>query len=228
DGMLRGGGYFRGSTILVSGTAGTGKSSVAAHLAERGVRCLFFAFEESEAQYLRNMRSIGLHLAPHVESGLMRFRAVRPTLQGLEMHLVQMHKLVRDLEPADVIDDPISNLVSAGSAEDARSLMTRLIDFLKSRGTTAMLTNLSTPHGLEETDLNVSSIADTWLLLRDVESDGERRRILFVLKSRGMAHSNRLHEFLITDRGVALVPVEASAAVSETTARPARRQDARR
>ncbi|HLT91225.1 MAG TPA: circadian clock protein KaiC [Woeseiaceae bacterium] len=232
DGMLRGGGYFRGSTILVSGTAGTGKSSVAAHLAmstcERGERCLFFAFEESEAQYLRNMRSIGLHLAPHVESGLMRFRAVRPTLQGLEMHLVQMQKLVRDLEPAVVIVDPISNLVSAGSAEDARSLMTRLIDFLKSRGTTAMLTNLSTPHGLEETDLNVSSIADTWLLLRDVESDGERRRILFVLKSRGMAHSNRLHEFLITDRGVDLVPVEASAAVAETTARPARRQDARR
>src|SRR5690606_11907119 len=137
-------------------------------------------------------------------------------------------KLVRDLEPAVVIVDPTSNQVSAGSAEDASSLMSRRIDFLNSRGTTAVLTKVSTPHGLEATDLNVSAIGATWLLLRDVESSGDRRRILFVLNSRGMAHSNRLHEFLITDRGVDLVPVEASAAVAETTARPARRQDARR
>ncbi len=211
DDMLAGGGYFRGSTVLVSGTAGTGKSSVAAHLAlstcERGEKCLFFAFEESQAQFLRNMRSIGIDFAPHIESGLIRFHASRPTRQGLELHLAEMQKLVNLHEPAVVIVDPISNLIAAGTEQDVRSTLTRLIDFLKSRAITALLTNLSGAHGLEETDVNVSSVADTWLLLRDVESNGERNRVMYVLKSRGMAHSNQLREFLITNRGVDLVGV---------------------
>jgi circadian clock protein KaiC len=229
DGMLRGGGYFRGSTILVSGSAGTGKSSVAAHLAmstcERGERGLYFAFEESQAQLLRNMRSIGLDFAPWIEQGLLTFRSSRPTRQGIELHLVQMQKLVRDVEPSVVIVDPISNLVAAGSEEDARSMITRLIDFLKSRGITALLTNLSEVDALEQTQLNVSSVADTWLLLRDVEGNGERNRVLYLLKSRGMAHSNQLREFLITDHGVELVDVHvAEDGVLTGSARLARRE----
>lgn len=211
DDMLEGGGYFRGSTILVSGTAGTGKSSIAAHLAlstcERGEKCLFFAFEESEAQILRNTRSIGIDFAPYIESGLIRFHASRPTRQGLERHLAEMQKLVAAHAPSVVIVDPVSNLITAGPEQDARSMLTRLIDFLKSHGITALLTNLSAALDLEETQLSVSSVADTWLLVRDIESNGERNRVMYVLKSRGMAHSNQLREFVITDAGIDLVDV---------------------
>lgn len=229
DDMLRGGGYYRGSTVLVSGTAGTGKSSVAAHLAmsacERGEKCLFLLFEEAQAQFLRNTRSIGLDFAPYVERGLLQFRASRPTRLGLERHLVQIENLVREVQPAVVIADPISNLTAAGSAEDARSVMTRLIDFLKSRGVTTLFTNLSGANGLEETELSVSSVADTWLSLREIESNGERNRVMYVLKSRGMAHSNQLREFLITDDGVDLVDVYVDAeAVLTGSARIARQQ----
>lgn len=211
DEMLDGGGYFRGSTILVSGTAGTGKTSVAAHLAsatcERGEKCLYFAFEEARSQYLRNMRSIGLDLAPYVDRGLLHFHASRPTLQGLELHLVKMHKLIRDVQPAVVIVDPISNFLATGSADEANAMLTRLIDYLKMNGITALLTNLTSGNGFEQTEVNISSIVDTWLLLRDIELDGERNRAMYILKSRGMAHSNQLREFLITDNGVNLVDV---------------------
>lgn len=211
DEMFAGGGYYRGSTILVSGTAGTGKTSIAAHLAlaacERGEKCLYFAFEEAQHQFLRNMRSIGVDLEPFIKSGLFRFHASRPSLQGLEQHLVQVHKVVRAMNPDVVIIDPISNFVAAGSLSDAGSMLTRLIDFLKMDGITAMLTNLSSGTNLEQTEVSISSIVDSWLLLRNIEQDGERNRVLFVLKSRGMAHSNQLREFLITDRGIDLVEV---------------------
>ena len=214
DAMLSGGGYFRGSTILVSGTAGTGKTSVAAHLAlaacERGEKCLYFAFEEAQHQFLRNMRSIGIDLEPRIKQGLLTFHASRPARQGLEQHLVQMHKLVRDVQPAVVIIDPISNFVAAGSLSDASAMLTRLVDHLKMSGITALLTNLTSGTQLEQTEVNISSIVDSWLLLRNIEQDGERNRALFVLKSRGMAHSNQLREFLITDRGVDLVDVYVS------------------
>ncbi|HLU07580.1 MAG TPA: circadian clock protein KaiC [Woeseiaceae bacterium] len=211
DEMFSGGGYYRGSTILVSGTAGTGKTSVAAHLAiatcKRGEKCLYFAFEESEQQFLRNMRSIGIDLAPFIRQGLFTFHASRPALQGLEQHLVQMHKLVRRLQPSVVVIDPISNFVAAGSMTDASAMLTRLIDFLKMNGITAMLTNLTSGSQLERTDVKISSIVDSWLLLRNIEQDGERNRAMFVLKSRGMAHSNQLREFVMTDHGIDLVDV---------------------
>jgi circadian clock protein KaiC len=211
DEMFSGGGYYRGSTILVSGSAGTGKTSVAAHLAlatcRRGEKCLYFAFEEAEQQFLRNMRSIGIDLAPFIRQGVFKFQASRPALQGLEQHLVQMHKLVRREQPSVVIIDPISNFVAAGSLSDASAMLTRLIDFLKMNGITAMLTNLTSGSQLEKTDVKISSIVDSWLLLRNIEQDGERNRAMFVLKSRGMAHSNQLREFVMTDRGIDLVDV---------------------
>jgi circadian clock protein KaiC len=211
DEMFSGGGYYRGSTILVSGTAGTGKTSVAAHLAlascKRGDMCLYFAFEESQHQFLRNMRSIGIDLEPCIKQGLFTFHASRPTLQGLEQHLVQMYRLVRQVQPSVVLIDPISNFVSAGSTSDASAMLTRLIDFLKANRITAMLTNLTSSTQLESTDVKISSIVDSWLLLRNIEQDGERNRALFVLKSRGMAHSNQLREFVMTNHGIDLLDV---------------------
>ncbi len=210
DEMLGGAGYFRGSTVLLSGTSGTGKTSVAALLADatcrRGERCLFFSFEESPAQILRNMRSIGLELAPHVRRGLLRFHSTRPTVYGLEMHLVRMHKQIGEFSPQVVIVDPISNLRSAGTLDDSTNMLIRLVDHLRQRGTLGFLITLSSAgESLESTDEGMSSLVDTWLLLRDIELAGERNRALYVLKSRGMAHSNQVREFLITSRGLKLV-----------------------
>jgi len=209
DAMLGGTGVFRGSSVLVSGTAGTGKSSIAAHFADascrRGERCLYFGFEESVGQMTRNMRSIGLDLAPWLTKGLLRFMAGRPTLTGLEMHLALMHKHVRDFQPRMVIVDPISNLAEAGTVRDAGTMLTRLLDFLKAQQITAVFTSLTGGSGAREaTDVGVSSVIDSWLLLRDIELGGERNRGLYVLKSRGTAHSNQIREFLLTERGVEL------------------------
>jgi circadian clock protein KaiC len=211
DAMLGAKGFFRGSTILVSGTAGTGKSSLSAHFANaacaRGERCLYFAFEESPSQIVRNMRSIGLDLQPWVDKGLLRFHASRPTAHGLEMHLAILHKLVSDFDPRVVIIDPISNLITTGNGDATRAMLMRLIDFLKTQGITGFMTNLTsdtTAQGLEQTDVGVSSLVDTWLLLRDIELNGERNRGLHILKSRGMSHSNQIREFLLTDHGVEL------------------------
>jgi circadian clock protein KaiC len=209
DAMLGGAGVFRASSVLLSGTAGTGKSTVAAHFAaaacRRGERCLYMALEESPSQIVRNMRSVGLDLEPLVRKGLLRFDAARPTLYGLEMHLARMHRSVEAFDPKVVVIDPLSNLTKAGTAGEAAQLVLRLIDFLKARGTTAMLTSL-TQDGTspEETQIGLSSLADTWLLLRDVERNGERNRGMYVLKSRGMAHSNQIREFVLTSRGVHL------------------------
>jgi circadian clock protein KaiC len=212
DAMLGGQGFYRGTSVLVTGTAGTGKSSISAHFADatcrRGERCLYFALEESPGQILRNMRSIGLDLTQWVESGLLQFHASRPTLFGLEMHLVSIFRWVQEVSPSVVIVDPLSNLSSIGSHNEVMAALLRLVDFLKARQVTAMFTSLTSSGDMEnETHLGISSLMDTWLSLRNLESNGERNRGLYVLKSRGMSHSNQIRELLLTDHGVELVDV---------------------
>ena len=210
DAMLGGNGYFRGSTVLVTGTAGTGKTTLAASFAAaacaRGERCLYFAFEESPRQLMRNLRSVGIELEPFVQRGLLRFHAARPTMQGLETHLATAHRAVLDFAPQAVVIDPITALHNAGADLDAYAMLMRLIDFLKSRQVTALMTSLTSGgDALEQTAVGVTSLVDTWLLLRDIELGGERNRGLCVLKSRGMAHSNQIREFVIGDRGIDLL-----------------------
>ena len=211
DDMLEGEGYYRGSSILVTGTAGTGKSSLAATLVNaacaRGESSLYFSFEESPDQIFRNMRSIGMDLARWVKKGLLTIHSTRPTTHGLEMHLVEMHSLLERHKPKVVVMDPLSSLMNgaAGNVNDVTNMVLRIIDRLKQLGATGFFTALTGGgQALEATELNISSLVDTWLLLRDVESDGERNRILYVLKSRGMAHSNQLREFIMTSNGVEL------------------------
>lgn len=209
DRMLDGGCY-RGSSILIAGTAGAGKSSLAASFAaassRAGERCLYCAFEESPAQIMRNMKSIGLDLGRWERKGLLRFHASRPSLQGLESHLAIIYKLVRDFDPRLVVIDPISNLSSVGSTSEAQGMLLRLIDMLKSRQITAVFTSLTSGGStLEGTDVAVSSLIDTWILLRDLELNAERNRVMYVLKSRGMAHSNQLREFVLSSDGIRLI-----------------------
>ena len=209
DSMLDGKGYYRGSSILVSGTAGTGKTSVAAHFAHetarRGERCLYLAFEESPSQLIRNMQSIGVALAPFVNKGVLQVRTSRPTLHGLEMHLVQLHKTVAEFEPSAVVIDPVSNFIDTSTAIETRAMLLRLIDFLKAKQITALLTHLTSGgRATEATDIGISSLIDTWLLVRDFETGDQRSRGLYVLKSRGMPHSKEIREFLITPRGIEL------------------------
>jgi len=212
DGMLGVGGYYRGSSILVSGTAGTGKTSFCAAFmraaCKRGERALFLSFEESAGQIVRNMQSIGCNLAPHLESGLLRIITRRPYLFGLEMHLATIHKEINQFQPSAVVIDPISSMHTVGDARDANSMVTRLIDFLKSAGITGVMTSLTEAGGRSEaTELGISSIMDTWLLLRDIEISGERNRGIYVLKARGMAHSNQIREFLLSADGIRMVDV---------------------
>jgi circadian clock protein KaiC len=210
DTMLDENGYYRGSSVLVTGAAGTGKSSVAAKFAdstcERGGKCLYFAFEESPKQIIRNMNSIGIDLNQWINKGFLKFHATRPTLYGLEIHLVTMYKLVNEFDPDIVIFDPISNLISVGSPNEVKSMLTRLIDFLKSKQITALSTSLSSM-GQIETDVGISSLMDTWINLEAVESNGERNRTIDIIKSRGMHHSNQLREFQLTDNGINIVDV---------------------
>jgi circadian clock protein KaiC len=221
DQMLGGKGYYRGSSVLLSGTAGTGKSSVAAAFVEaavrRGERALYFAFEESPSQILRNMRSIGMDLEPWVKRGLLQFQASRPTLHGLEMHLLTVHECVRKFKPRVVVMDPVTNLINVGTALEAKSMLTRLIDYLKSHQITALFASLTSGGDTEErTDLGVSSLMDTWLLLRNLESAGERNRALYILKARGIAHSNQVREFVLSDKGVSLLDVYTGAGTALT------------
>jgi circadian clock protein KaiC len=213
DMMLGGEGFYRGSTILVSGTAGTGKTSLSAHFVDaacrRGERCLYLSFEESPGQLIRNTHSIGLDLARWVKRSLLKFHSSRPTFYGLEMHLATVHKLVETFRPDVVVLDPIDSLIAAGNQRDANMMLIRLIDFLKLRQITAFFTNLTSGGGtLERTELHVSSLADTWLLMRDIEQNGERSRAMYVLKSRGMPHSNKLRKFLITQHGFELLDAQ--------------------
>lgn len=212
DTMLGGKGYFTGSSILLSGTAGTGKTSVAAAFADaacrRKERCIFFALEESAAQIVRNMRSVGIDLEPWVKKGLLKFHAQRPSVYGLETHLLTMHKAINEFKPAVVVVDPITNLMSAGNPLDVKSMLTRLIDFLKINQITAVFTTLTSAAGAAEmTEVGISSLADAWLMLRDIEIGGERNRGLYILKCRGMAHSNQIREFLLSDKGINLLDV---------------------
>jgi circadian clock protein KaiC len=210
DAMLSGRGFFRGSSILLTGTAGTGKTSVGACFAQaaarRGERVLFFSFEESPNQIIRNMRSIGLRLEPLVQRGLLRFHSARPTLYGLEMHLATMFKEIAAFEPAVVIVDPITSLLVAGTDYETKGMVTRLIDYLKGGQVTSLFTSLTHGgHALQQSEIAMSSLMDAWLLLQGLEGNGERNRVLYVLKARGMAHSNQVREFLISDRGIDLV-----------------------
>jgi len=212
DGMMGGKGFFRGSSILMSGTAGTGKTSVACHFIDaacrRGERCLYFAFEESPRQIVRNMRSIGIDLEPWVRKGLLRFHAARPTYAGIEEVLLVTHKHIASFQPSIVIVDPMTNLLQVSTLNEVRSMLTRLVDFLKTKEITAIFTSLTLAGGsLEANEADVSSLMDTWLLLKTIEVGGERNRALYVLKSRGMEHSNQIREFVLTNDGLRLLDV---------------------
>jgi circadian clock protein KaiC len=211
DVMLGGGGFYRGSSVLLSGTSGSGKSSVGASFARsvgsQGGRCLFFSYEESASQILRNSRTIGIDLEPLVKSRNVIIHSARPQLHGLEMHLALMHRMVREERPTAVVVDPLGSLRGAGEEADVKLLVLRLVDFLKGSGVTTLFTDLI--HGgqaAESTEVGLSSLMDTWILLRDIELGGERNRAVYVLKSRGMAHSNQIREFLITSQGIRLQP----------------------
>lgn len=211
DQMLEGKGYYRGSSILVSGTAGSGKTTLAASFAEatcrRGERCLYIGFEESGDQITRNMKSVGIELEPWIKKGLLFHEAWRPTQFGLEMHLLRIHKLVEKIQPNTVVLDPITNLVRGTGETEISSMLMRLMDFLKEKLITSIFISLTGGGAaLEKTEVGISSLTDTWILLRDIELNGERNRCLYVLKSRGMAHSNQLREFTMSDQGLKLIP----------------------
>jgi circadian clock protein KaiC len=212
DNMLDGRGFFRGSSILVSGTAGTGKTSISAYFAnetcKRKEKCIYFAFEESPSQIIRNMHSIDVDLQKHIDKGLLKFFASRPTLYGLEMHLVAMYKVIKKFKPSVVILDPITNLITVGSVSEVKAMLIRLIDFLQEEQITVMFTALTLNNIVnEQTDEGVSSLVDAWILVRDIEFNGERNRGMYIMKSRGMKHSNQVREFIITDKGLDLVEV---------------------
>jgi len=211
DAML-GGGYYEGSSILLSGTAGTGKTNLgiffACHNASLGKRSLYIAFEESPLQVIRNAKSVGLDVQQYVDSGLLRFESTRSTSEGLEMHLARFHKFLHDFKPSIIVVDPMTTLITGGNIGEARAMLSRMMDMFRSENITAMFTSLTQGgEHLEHTDLGVASFVDTWLLLRDYEVNGERNKLMYVLKSRGTAHSNQVREFVITDNGVKLIDV---------------------
>ena len=235
DYMLGGKGFFRNSSVLISGTAGTGKSSFAAHFAKaacaRGERCLYLAFEESPSQIQRNMQSVGLNLEPWIQKGLLKILASRPTSTGLEGHLARIHRDVEEFKPSVVVVDPITNLVSAGDSPAVKSMLTRLIDYLKLENITALFTNLTVKGLVEETSIGISSLMDTWILLREMENylrdvsgdTPERQRAIHILKSRGMSHSRKMEPFEISDHGIHMLKVKMDANTADQGLRGLRR-----
>jgi circadian clock protein KaiC len=212
DGMLGRRGYFRGSSVLISGGAGTGKTSLAGYFIDSACRrkesSLYFAFEESSDQVARNLKSIGLDIEPWIRSRRLQVHAARPTTSGLEGHLSTMLRMIEENRPRVVVVDPISNLISVGTSIEVKAMLARLIDIMKVRQVTALFTSLTSDEGHPaEIDMGISSFMDTWLVLRNVERNGERTRSLAVLKSRGMPHSNQVREFALTSRGMELVDV---------------------
>ena len=212
DQMLGGKGYYRGSSILLSGTAGTGKTSIATHFVDaacrRGERCIYFSSEEGPAQVTRNLRSIGLDLEPWIKKGLLHFDATRPNFHGLEMHLLRVHNLINQLKPRIIVFDPLTGYLSLGNGLEVKSMLTRLLDYLKTQQITSMFNSLvEGSHAELQSELGVSSLMDTWILLRNLEYNGERNRGLFILKARGISHSNQIREFIFTDHGIELKDV---------------------
>ncbi len=216
DKMFKGGGFTKGSTILISGTAGTGKTSLAAAFAlercKRGERCLFLSYEESSGQLIYNMRSIGLHLEPVVKKGLLQIVSTRPSFFGLEQHLLDLYKTLEGFKPQSVVIDPLTSLISEGSQREIQSMVTRTIDLLKSKGVTGLFTSLvpSTAQNFTSGEVGVSSLIDTWIVVREIEEEAGKRRIrgLYIVKSRGMGHSSDVRELLLSDDGIELVPVD--------------------
>jgi len=211
DAMLGEGGFHKSSTVLVNGTAGTGKSTLAAQFCDascrRGERAVYFSFEESAAEIVRNMFSVGIDLQQWVDAGLLKFRCFRPSVLGLEAHLFAMQKVVGDFEPTVVVLDPISDLLRIGSGADVAAMLTRQVDFLKSKGITALFTSLNSYADPTRTDQQIASLVDSWLLVKTMEGNGELNRVLYILKSRGTAHSNQIREFLLTSQGIELADV---------------------
>jgi circadian clock protein KaiC len=218
DEMLGGEGLFRGSSVLISGTAGTGKSTIAAQFCaaacERGDRALYFAFEESESQIIRNMGSVGIDLQHWVDAGLLHFRCVRPSLLGLEAHLASMQDLVSEFDPDVVVMDPISDLLHSGDGEEVFEMLTREVDYLKSSGVTALFTSLNVVRDSENNEQQIGSLIDTWVMAKLEEGDGSRHRVLYVLKSRGMAHSHEIREFVLSQEGLEVTDVYRPAQVA--------------
>jgi circadian clock protein KaiC len=217
DKMFKGAGYTRGSTVLVSGTAGTGKTSLAAAFAvercRRGERCLFLSYEESSGQLIQNMSSIGFHFEPLMNKGLLKIVSLRPSFFGLEMHLLDLYKLIADFKPKSVVVDPLTSLIGQGNQLEIQSMLTRMIDALKSKGITGFFTSLVSSAAQNDTsgEIGVSSLIDTWIVVRELEEDEGKRRIrgLYIVKSRGMGHSSDVHKLILSDDGVSLVPMDA-------------------
>jgi circadian clock protein KaiC len=215
DDMFSGGGFYQGSNVLVSGTAGTAKTTIASYFANeqclKKQKVVYFAFEESPQQLLRNMKSIGLDLEPHTKKGYLQIHSSRPTLNGLELHLLNLRKIIKEFQPTTIIIDPISNLISVGSPHEVRSMLVRLIDMLKLHNITSMFTSLGRENHDSKPDVaeeSMSSLVDTWITVRDIEGIGERNRGIYIVKSRGMGHSNQVREFIITSKGIQLLDVE--------------------
>ena len=223
DKMFRGGkpGFTRGSTVLASGTAGTGKTSLAAAFAvascKRGERCLFLSYEESSGQLIQNMSSINIHLEPFVKKGLLKIVSTRPTFFGLEMHLLDLYKLVAEFKPKAVVIDPLTSLIGEGDQREIRSMITRMIDLLKSHGITSFFTSLVSSSAQNDTsgEIGVSSLIDTWIVVRELEEDAGKKRIrgLFIVKSRGTGHESDVHKLILSDNGIKLVPMDGESTV---------------
>jgi len=219
DKMFKGSGYTRGSTVLASGTAGTGKTSLAAAFAieccKRGERCLFLSYEESSGQLIQNMSSIGFHFEPLIKTGLLKIVSTRPSFFGLEMHLLDLYKIIADFKPKSVVIDPLTSLIGQGNPLEIQSMLTRMIDVLKSKGITGFFTSLVSSTAQNDTsgEIGVSSLIDTWIVVRELEEDEGKRRIrgLYIVKSRGMGHSSDVHKLILSDNGIDLVPMDADA-----------------